>query len=203
MIKIVARGEAMPRSICQVFSHLYANVKGQAAVEFALVLPALLTVLLGILELSMMFLALNMLENATSNAARTGKTGFVVAGDTRDGTVLSAVSQGVAGFLDPGKLQITTKSYLSTTNIGVAEPFQDQNGNGHYDAGEAFTDVNGNGVWDADQGKPGLGAAGDVVVYEITYPWPLLTSFMVPFLGTAGVVTLKTHLVVRNEPYEA
>ena len=34
----------------------------------------------------------------------------------------------------------------------AAEPFEDTNGNGQWDAGERLTDWNGNGIWDADGG---------------------------------------------------
>jgi hypothetical protein len=62
-----------------------------------------------------------------------------------------------------------------------------------------FVDVNGNGQWDDDMGKAGLGNPGDVVVYTVTYPWPIMTPLMKPIIGNS--ITLTARSVVRNEPY--
>jgi hypothetical protein len=36
---------------------------------------------------------------------------------------------------------------------------------------------------DADLGVAGLGGAGDVVVYSLSYPWTALTPLLAPFLN--------------------
>lgn len=41
---------------------------------------------------------------------------------------------------------------IVSLGVAPAEPFQDANGSGWWDAGETFTDLNGNGRWDAAQG---------------------------------------------------
>ena len=92
--------------------------------------------------------------------------------------------------------------YDSFDDIGEPEPFTDQEPmNGAYDAGEPFSDTNGNGTWDADMGTAGVGGPGDVVVYTVSYDWPLLTGMLFSWMGTDGKVPLRASIAVRNEPY--
>jgi hypothetical protein len=175
--------------------------RGVTAVEFAFVLPVLLFFIVGIIEYSTIFMAQNMLENAINYAARTGKTGYVKNGMSRDAMLLSEVQSRIDRLMDPSKIAINTEVYKSLDNIGQPEPYVDRNHNGQYDVGETFTDTNGNGHWDADQGKTGDGNAGDTVVYTVSYPWHVMTPLLGEILADHGVVTLSSRLVVKNEPY--
>lgn len=175
--------------------------RGITALETAFVLPVLLLFIFGILEYGMVFMAENVLENATNNGSRTGKTGYADKNISREQTILNSIYARTAGFLDPHKIKMTTKVYKAFGDIGEPEPYIDRNNNHQYDKGESFTDINGNGKWDSDMGGTGLGNAGEVVVYEVTYPWQVMTPFMSMILSDDGIVTLSSHIVVRNEPY--
>jgi hypothetical protein len=98
------------------------------------------------------------------------------------------------------ELDMTTLVYDSFEEVGQPEPFTDENGNDAYDDGEPFTDVNGNGGWDDDMGAVGLGGPGEVVVYEMSYDWPIMIPLFRPFFG--DYVTLEANIAVRNEPFE-
>jgi Flp pilus assembly protein TadG len=174
---------------------------GVTALEFAFVSPVLLLFIVGILEFAMIFLASNVMENAVNNASRTGKTGYVESGISREQTLLNAISERIGGFLDPSKITIAATTYESFDDIGQGEPYTDSDGSGAYEAGETFTDTNGNGQWDSDMGSSGYGNSGEVVVYRISYPWNLMTPLLGNIIGTDGVLTLSTRIVVRNEPY--
>jgi hypothetical protein len=84
--------------------------------------------------------------------------------------------------------------------VGQPEPFTDENGNDAYDAGEPYTDSNGNGGWDDDMGAAGLGGPGDVVVYSMSYDWPIMIPLFQPIFGDH--VTLQANIAVRNEPFD-
>jgi hypothetical protein len=112
------------------------------------------------------------------------------------------VKDRTAGLIDMNKVKIETLVYQNFSDIGKPEPFTDQAPfNGVYDVGEPFVDVNGNGKWDADMGAAGVGGPGAVVVYRVSYNWPLLTGLMVPLLGSGGYVHLSVSTAVRNEPF--
>jgi Flp pilus assembly pilin Flp len=174
---------------------------GVTAIEFAVVAPVFCLLLMGIIEFALIMMVYNVMEGATATSARTGKTGYVINGDTRQQTIIDMITSRAGSLLDPAKLTVAEKYYQQYDQINDPEPYQDLNHNGQYDPGEPFTDVNGNGHWDADMGQSGFGSAGDIVVYTVSYPWPITTPIISNIIGTNGIFTITTHAVVKNEPY--
>ncbi len=174
---------------------------GVTAIEFAMVAPVLIILLMGIIEFSLMMTAYNVMESATTVSARLGATGFTTSGISRQQTILNSISDRAGAFVNVDNITITTKYYSQFNQIGDPEPFTDTNGNGVRNNGEPYTDVNGNGQYDSDMGIAGLGNAGDIVVYTANYPWRIVTPLMGTFIGTNGVYTITTHAVTKNEPF--
>lgn len=174
---------------------------GATAVEFAMVAPVLMLLLIGIIEFGLILAADILLKNATYDASRTGRTGFIAEDSTQDATVRTMVRNGAAFLMDADKLTIESSSYTGFDALKKPEPFIDVNENGVRDDGENFTDVNGNGVYDTDQGKTGYGGTSEVVIYTVSYPWKLFTPLARQFVGDGGVLTLTATAVVQNEPY--
>lgn len=179
---------------------LARNSEGATALEFALVAPLFVFLLAAILEFSAIFAAQLLLDHATQQAARTGRTGFVTTDSSQDATVKAILYDMVGPLLDTDNLVIGSKSYSGFDTIGAEEPYVDANGNGQRDDGENYTDVNGNGRWDADQGTDGYGNSGEVVVYTASYDWTVVTPFIASIVGNGGVVTISAKAVVQNEP---
>lgn len=176
--------------------------RGATAVEFAMIAPFYFLLIIGIVETSLVMFAQHVLESAAANASRTGKTGYVDPTlSTQQATVTNTVKK-LAGFImDTNKITVTAQAYKSLSLVGTGEPYMDANTNGKWDVGEKYTDTNGNGQYDKDIGASGYGSAGDIVVYTITYPWKIMTPPMQLFIGTGGNLTLKSRVVVKNEPY--
>lgn len=171
---------------------------GATTVEFAFGMPVLISFMIGIVETSnLLFLGIA-LENAVLHASRYGITGAEVDGIARVDRVRTIIEQQTFGRIPPEDLTIDTLVFEQFADIGQSEPFGDANGSGTYDTGESFTDVNGNGVWDADIGVAGLGGAGDIVLYRVTYIAPSITGFMD---WATQAVQLQSAVAVRNEPY--
>lgn len=177
------------------------NQDGSAAVEFALVAPVLALILFGIIETSMIMYTTSVMEGATISSSRLGKTGYFETNKTRQQLITEMMTQRCGAIINPANITITTKSYGTFSNISQPEAFIDANHNNIYDAGETFSDTNGNGHWDADMGVAGLGNANDIVLYTVSYPWPIMTPFMRRFLGTNGTYTITSSMLVKNEPY--
>jgi TadE-like protein len=173
---------------------------GKAIVEFALVAPIFLGVTLAILEFSGIMFVQTLLEGGAREASRYGLTGQTPDGISRETMILQIVSENSFGVIDVSELDMTTLVYDSFEEVGEPEPFTDENGNDAYDDGEPYTDVNGNGGWDDDMGAVGLGGPGEVVVYEMSYDWPIMIPLFQPFFGDH--VTLEANIAVRNEPFE-
>lgn len=140
-------------------NQLFRSKDGATAVEFALIAPALLFLTFAIVESGIAFAADIVLKNATYDAARTGRTGFVSEDSTQDATVKQKIRSQAGMIMDIDKLVITSLSYKSFDVLKKPEPFIDKNKNGVRDNGENFTDVNGNGKYDLDQGANGYGGS--------------------------------------------
>ena len=174
---------------------------GAAALEFALVLPPLCLIIVGMFEMSMLMFTQASMEGALREAARFGMTGSVSDPAQRQTQILAIIKKDTYNMLkDP---TISFEIYNSFNNVGDPEPFVDSNGNGKWDSGESYTDVNSNAKWDADQGKAGVGASAQIVEYTVQYDWHVMTPFMAPIFGNNGKVHLKASVVLRNEPWDA
>lgn len=183
-----------------VLARLRRQTQGLTSMEFAIIAPVLLLLTFGVLEFAMIMLVTNMMESATAISSRLGKTGYAAAGVSREATILSAIEERAGVLIDASRLTIRARFYEQFDQIGDAEPWHDANGNGIAEVGE-YTDINGNGMYDTDMGTAGYGDAEDIVVYEISYPWDVMTPMLREMLGENGTYTITTHAVVKNEPY--
>ncbi len=179
---------------------LRRNEDGVTAVEFAFIAPVFLMMVFGVIEFSMVSFASTVMESATSITSRTGKTGYTDTGVTRQQMIINTITSRTAGLLDPRKIGISTEVYSTFSNVGQPEPcIRPTTPPCPGTPGTNFVDVNGNGQWDSDMGSAGLGNQGDVVVYTVTYPWPIITPLISSIIGNTYIITART--VVRNEPF--
>ena len=189
-------------SISELWRRLWRSCLGATAVEYAMILPILLLFIVGIIEFNVIMYASAVLEGATAISARSGKTGYTASGVSQQTYIYNLAQTKVTGILDPSQLQISSKSYASFSAVGKPEPcITPISSPCPGTPGVNFVDVNHNGTWDSDQGAAGLGSAGDIVVYTISYPWHVMTPLMTPFFGTGGIITLASSAIVKNEPY--
>ena len=177
--------------------------RGTTALEFALVAPLLVLLVVATVEFSYALTVQNLLELAARKASRTGVTGSAApAGMTREEMLRNLVVETGLGLIDPARLTIEMTAYNGFASIGVPEPCRDLDGNGICDAGEAFTDVNGNGRWDADQGASSAGVGGQVVIYTLNYTSLPLTGVVAGLVARAPLA-YSARVVVRNEPFRS
>jgi len=150
--------------------------RGVTAVEFALVAPAFFLMFMGVIEMSMIMLAQHLIENASFNASRLAKTGYIATGKTQIQTVMDVLDTelgSLAPLIDVAKISFVSTSYGTLTQVGVA-----------------------------GQGAAGLGAADQIVVYTISYPWKFFTPMIGNIIGDQNLtINLNSRIVVRNEPY--
>ncbi len=172
---------------------------GVTSIEFAFIAPVVVLMMMGVIEFSMILFTTAVMESATSYTARLGKTGYTEGGSSRSDQITANIKSLTAGLLNPDDIEITAKVYDAFDEVGDPEPYVDANNNLQYDEGETFSDINGNSQWDADMGSAGFGNANDVVVYTISYPWPINTPIINSIIGDIYNITVRT--VVKNEPY--
>lgn len=172
---------------------------GSAMVEFALIVPAFLAIVGGIMEFSGLLFAQTLLEGGVREASRFGIIGSAPNNSSREDAILAIIEKNSFGIIDVDDIRLETLAYDSFSSIGEPEPFDDANGNGRFDEDEGFVDVNGNGSRDEDQGQAGPGAADQVVLYRVAYDWDVMVPIFEPFFGEQ--VALQATVAVRNEPF--
>lgn len=145
-------------------------------VEFAMVVPVVVGVLMGGVEVAWQYVASVALENAALTAARVGSLGRKNADGTRDGSaclseVKAAAIEASAGLLSSARLTLTPTQYSKASDLAARTG-----------------------------GSAGTGVAGGFVEYRLVYQQPLL------FFGRTAVfsgssVTHEVRAAVMNEPY--
>ncbi|NVJ97064.1 MAG: pilus assembly protein [Alphaproteobacteria bacterium] len=171
---------------------------GSALIEAALGLPILLATIIGVLEIANFYFVTATMENAVLHASRFGVTGSFDEGSSRETQLLEVIEEQTYGWVKMDEVSVETLVYETFGDIGEEEPYSDDNGSGTYDPGEDYSDVNGNGQWDSDMAVAGLGDAGDIVFYRISYPAPSLTGFG-DWMGKT--INITSTVAVRNEPF--
>jgi len=186
----------------QLLSTLRRDRRGITIVEFAIVLPAMLTLICGTIEMGHMILARQVLEGAVVEAARKATASIETDETQRRQIMVASITRSMSAFATaPGQaIDIQTNVYADFSSA-YPETFTDRNANGRYDVGEPYVDRNQNGQWDNATPKTGtLGGPGDVVSYTVRFPKRVLFGFVGRFIGrSAGMLPLSATTVVRNE----
>jgi TadE-like protein len=171
--------------------------RGVTAVEFALIAPALLTILLGVFDAGYNLYAASVLDGATQKAARDSA---IEGAEAKGLAIDDAVRSAVHDVVPSANVIFDRRAYRDYSDIHQPEDFTDVDKDGACDNGEPFEDANGNGVWDADRGADSMGGARDAVLYTVTITYPRAFPLM-RFIGIPDTVTTTTRTVLRNQPY--
>lgn len=166
-------------------------------VEFAIIMPLLLLLLLGTIEFGLNLYMRAVLEGVMQQAGRNSGLQTAQAGqDAIDAIVTSRVR----AILPNAEVDFVRKNYSEFSGVGRPEDFEDTNANGNYDGGECFSDINRDGVWNADAGRTGIGGANDVVEYTATVSYPSLIP-AAAMLGLYPTTEIKAKTILRNQPF--
>lgn len=169
--------------------------EGAAAVEFALVAPVFLLLIMGIYDLGQMVYGRVQLQGMVQDAARSSSL------ETADTSEADAkVEREVVRVLPGATVQGKRVSYFDFNDVGRPEKWNDANDDDTCNNGESYVDENRNGAWDADVGRDNNGGAGDVVLYTVTVTYKPL--FPVPMTANSqGERTIVATTVKKNQPF--
>jgi Flp pilus assembly pilin Flp len=179
------------------FTTVRRDQSGVTAVEFGLVAPTFIMVLLGIFDLGYNVYARAILDGAVQKAARdaTLETGP---------NSLAVIDGRIETFVGPlgsnAEFTFERKNYLDFADVGRPEDFEDQNDNGIRDPGECYTDENNNQAWDSDVGSDGVGSARDVVLYTVNMTYARKFP-LYQIIGQDQSTTIVSSTVLRNQPF--
>ncbi len=156
---------------------------GVAAIEFALLAPAALLLILLVIELSMMFLAQSALDKGAAAGARMLRTGQVQLSGMDVTTVFRETTCGVgSGRLEwlncDADLQVFAEPFANLSDATIPE--FDENGSGFAVAGDP----------------------GDYMVVRLYYPWRFFTPPVSQLVAASGQrVILGAGAAFRVENY--
>lgn len=177
---------------------LLRDATGATVVEFALVAPVLITVLMAMFDMGYNMWAVTMLQGSLQQAARASTLESAGGGTTSiDGIITHRVKQ----LIPDATIAFSRKSYTNFGDVGRAEDYTDSDKNGTCDHGEPYEDANGNGGWDSDRGALGVGGARDAVLYSVSVSYPRALPLL-SAIGLPKTVTANARTVLRNQPFK-
>lgn len=172
---------------------------GAAAIEFALIAPMFLLLIMGTFELALVMFYSTILEGATNFGARLGKVNPAAEGyESKEAYIFEQVSNQIRAAIPPDKLLFTAKTYTSFDNVNQPEPCNIEQCTTATTNEADFNDINDNGHWDEDQGVETAGAPGNIVQYTFTYQYRFFTPLVGHFFPNP--MAIRGVTVVRNEP---
>jgi Flp pilus assembly protein TadG len=152
------------------------STSGAAAIEFALVGLAFMSLLMLTVETGWQLMIDSALSAGARSASRFGSTGQTVATEIapappdRNSSIIGLVLQSSGGLLQAARLQFTAASYPTVAAV-----------------------AGGNGT-------PGPGTASQVVQYTYTYTQPYLTPIAAAITGNPQMIH-SVQVIILNEPF--
>ncbi len=178
--------------------NLASDRSGATIIEFAMVIPVLMILLMGLFDLVHQIYAQSILDGALQKAARDSA---IEGGAANAGTFDDQVWKMVKMVAPGATYEAKRKSY-STFQSMKPEDFTDKNGDKICNNSETFTDINGNGTWDADPGLTGQGGAEDVTQYTMTVTYQRLFP-VAGLMGWPSTMSIAATTLLKNQPYDS
>lgn len=183
---------------------LQSDQHGIAAVEFALIAPVLMTLMLGIMDIGHTLYVQTLLQGSVQKAARDSslQTGTL---SSNQATIDTKVTDQVKQLNKNAVVTISRRSYYTYTEASAATPedFTDTPSapDNVCNNNEPYVDLNDNGTWDADGAVDGQGGARDKAVYTVTMAYPRLLPIHKLVPGMSANIAVTASTVLANQPY--
>ncbi len=170
--------------------------RGVTVLEFALILPVMLTLIFGGLELGYRAYLGAVIQGALLEVARVASVG------NKTEEQIDTLIMGRIGVLTAiGNVKsIQKESFFNFSNVGKPEKItSDTDPIGVYNATDCYEDANNNNRYDTALNS-GIGTADDIVRYRVTVTYPDLLPAK-GLLGWGSEQTIVASTVLRNEPF--
>jgi hypothetical protein len=177
-------------------SSLLGNVRGVAAVEFALLSIPLLLLVLGGIEYGFRLFNHARLRDTLDRAGRMATIGNAD-GKGIDGAEIDAFVTDNLKVIGGAKVEISKTFYDQFDQVHQPEKKEDDKTSPPY----CWWDANGNRQWDVDPSRDGTGGANDIINYRVTLRYPALFPFVVRTVTGQGDVVLSGQQTLQNEPF--
>ncbi|WP_285709829.1 TadE/TadG family type IV pilus assembly protein [Erythrobacter oryzae] len=183
-----------------VLRNLRRNREGVTLVEFAIVGPVLILMLMGLFDIAHTQYTSAVLYGAVQKAARDYTLESAAVNET---ALDNRVQDQIRAVMPNGAtITFTKTAFDDFKNVNEREEWTDTDNNGTCNNGEPYQDENNNSSWDVYRGQGGLGAARDVMLYTTNVTYPRLFP-MFGMIGLPANVTLSATTVLRRQPFDA
>ncbi len=164
----------------------FKSNRGTTAVEFSLIAAPFIFMLIGLIEMALMFASASLLEGSASTAARLIRTGQV----QQAGGSQALFEQTLCDFAEP-LIACDDLQY----QVYSVDSFEDAD-----DLPDAEFDADGN-LSDTTYDPGGV---SDVVLIRVAYHYRITTPLLQTFLTNNGdnTRTMMATIVLQTEPYE-
>jgi Flp pilus assembly protein TadG len=205
----MATVHTIARPLAKRLRRLRTAQQGTTILEFGLISPALIVLLLGALDIGHTLYMQGVLQGALQKAARDGtlETAAGTSTTTRD-TIDDRVKAQLGTLHKTATVTVARRFYktFSKAAAAQAEAFTDSAAGSPYrdgkcNNGEAYVDANNNGLFDRDGGDSADRAgARDNMVYTVTISYPRMFP-LDKLIGGRGTTTLTASTVLANQPF--
>jgi len=161
--------------------------RGTTAVEFALIAPAFLAMLIAILETTLFLFAQATLQNAAVDAGRLFMTGQAQNAGTTQTQFQNEICPMVSALFTCGNLMVNVEAYSDFGSASASAPTLTYNSDGTV-----------SNSWSYSAGTP-----GQVMVVQLVYQWPIIGGPLGSVLSNLGNGSTEMMGVTafRVEPY--
>lgn len=161
--------------------------QGATIVEFALIAPIFLALLLAIFQVTIFLFAQQILQNAAVSAGRLILTGQVQNGNVTQTQFANDVCPMVSALFTCANVMINVQSYTSFSAASTAAPTLTYNSGGQV-----------SNTWNYSPGTP-----GQVMVVQLIYQWPIINLPLGSLFSNLGNGTTEMMGITafRVEPY--
>lgn len=173
--------------------------KGNTIVEFAIVAPVFIIMLLGVFDVAHTLYSSSVLQGVMQKA---GRDFTLENSGSNKGALENWVTNRVQDIAPSATVTFTQQAYFDFADVGQPETWNDSSpADGLCNNNEPYEDANDNGQWDADRGASGLGGARDAVLFTADVTYDRLLP-MAELIGLPNTVTLSSSTVLRNQPFD-
>ena len=184
----------------RVLPKLTRDRRGVTIVEFALVAPVLLAVVMGGFELAYQGYVQAVVRGELMKAGRDNALERAASDEERfiiDEQIRQAIQRVAPSARIAPPQRVAFSSYARVRS--PAEP--DGNNNGICEPGETYEDSNRNGRWDSNSGIENGSGAKDVVVYTVNVEYDRLFP-VGALVGMSNTVEISASTNLRIQPYD-
>lgn len=176
------------------------DTSGATIVEFAVVAPIFIGIIMFIFDMGFMAYARSILSGEVNAVGRA--SALETATDETRADMDARVAEQVRLIVPDGTVTFERESFntygLAQTRV---EPFVDVNDNDRCDTGDSYLDLNGNSRFDLDGARTGGGGARDVVIYTATLQYTRIFP-VAEFFGMDRDVELQARTILKNQPFD-